>query len=214
MALPKIATLTETDVKILLSLVQKQTMEELARTSGITYSYLRNRVSKLKTKNYIKEVGRDGSAPVYQTNRLPETESIYELRATSSTNGSIYHIPHFYGQSMTFGEAFNWITRQNNATNAKNSLANVLQWALAIIKVRSYKKYKGEIAVQHPHEDEMRDILWSHIQKAERELKLAKELYETNYLWSGHEHIWQVLSEGEPSEKTIITYNKANKELA
>lgn len=212
MALPKIHSLTETDVKILLSLVQKQTIEELTRTSGVPYSYLRNRISKLKARNFIQIVGKDGPAPLYQTVRLPETEPLFELRATASPNGNLYRIPSFYGQNLTFREALAFVTnKRNELKGATNSLREVTAIAIALIKVRSYRRHTGEIAVQHPHEQEMRDILFQHIQQTERELRLAKELYETEFLWRGHENIWQVISEGEPKPGTLDLYKKANK---
>lgn len=208
MALPKIHSLTETDTRILLCLVQKQTMDELSRTSGVPYSYLRNRVSKLKGKNYIKEAGKSGQAFLYQTVRLPETEPLYEIRATANSNGNLYRIPEFYGQNLTFGEAMNYVI--NKRKEIKGSvLYMTVATAMAVIKVRSHKRSIGEIAVQHPHESEMRDILFQHILQTERELKLAKELYETDFLWSGHENIWKVISEGAPSETTTKLYNNA-----
>lgn len=214
MSLPKIYSLTETDVKILLSLVQKQTLEDVSRVSGIKFSYARNRITKLKNKGFIKEVGKDGQASIYETCRLPETDSLFELKATASPNGHLYHIPYFYGQNLTIEDAVRFVSKKKTELGIKLGLFSTIQLTLAVLKVRSHRKFTGEISSQRPNEELMREILGKYIKYTELELALAKELYKTDFLWSGHQNIWKVLSEGEPKESTIINYNKANQEWA
>src|SRR5260221_5508363 len=108
MSLPKIVNLTETDVKILLAFVQKQTLEDMARVTAISYAYAQVRVRYLKKKGFIQSVGKDGQAFVYQPSRLPETDPLYSLRATSNGK-AMYHLPYFYGASPTLAEAMGMI---------------------------------------------------------------------------------------------------------
>ena len=213
MSLPKIQSLTETDVKILLSLVQKQTLEEVTRTSGVPFSYAQRRLRHLKAKRFIEVVDKTGQAWVYQTCRLPETERLFDIRAVSNSNSNLYHIPYFYGQHLTVGEAFNWIINKNNEVKATQHILSLIKWSIAVLKVRSYRKSIGQLMHDRPTEKQMRDVLWVYIIKTERELTLAKELYNTEFLWSGHENIWRIISEGEPSEAIIKAYNEANKVL-
>jgi hypothetical protein len=210
MGLPKIHSLTDTDIKILLSLVKRQTLEEVALSSGVPFSYCQTRLRYLKKKRYIDSVDKSGQAFIYQTCRLPETEPLFTIvDNTNSQTKNVYRIPYFYGKTLTFGEAFSWVNEQNSANNTKQSLLQVIKWSLAVIKNRSHRKFIGEQFSQHPDEERMREELGKYIAMTERELKLAKELYDTKFLWSGHENIWSIISEGEPTETVLKAYKEA-----
>jgi DNA-binding Lrp family transcriptional regulator len=209
--LPKVSDLTDTDVKILLSAISRKTLTEIVDTTGISFSYCRDRVTKLKNRNYLKEVDKRDRAPVYQTCRLSETEAIFDLYETASnTNGKLYRIPDFYGQHLTLAEAGKFVNdRRSKLRGSGKPLFDVILTAIAVLKVRSFRKSQGEIAVQHPHEEEMRDILLDHINQAKRELRLAEEIYNTKFLWSGSENIWRIISDGPPSNMTSTRYQNA-----
>jgi len=214
MGLPRIHTLTETDVKLLLSLIRKQTLEELVKTTGVPYSYAQRRVRFLKSKRYIDSVDKSGQAFVYQTCRLPETEQLFNLADTvNGSNNGVYRIPYFYNTNPTFGEAVKYVLTRNKEYNIPElRLITVIQHALSVIKVRSWRKSTGEQFSQRPDEGLMREILGKYIAKTEKELALAKELYNTKFLWSGHENVWQIISEGEPNKGVIEAYQKAGNE--
>lgn len=209
MLVPESNSLSPTDIKILQALTRELTALDVSTVSGVPYEYCKKRIGLLKKKHFVKE-RPVGTQVYYHTVRLVETEDIYRLAETRSSENIEYEFV-FYGEFGNFNKHLNTVdSERGKLKEVDTSLTRMVYRLICALKVRSHRKSNGQSA-QYPDEDKMREWLLKRIVVARKELTLAEELYNARGLWSGDARVWQQISTGEPTEAVVKAYNDVGK---